>query len=561
MTEPVPPKWLLPPGAPEGLARRLNVPSVIAQILYRRGVTEAAELEAFFSSDLSSLHDPFSIPGMQEGVARLLKACRSQERIAVFGDFDVDGVTATLILTKTLRRLGAEVIPYIPHRVQEGHGLNSPAVRKLRDGGTSLLVTVDCGITSSREVAEANSLGMEVVITDHHMLPPDPPRAHAIISTAVETSRYPFEELTGAGIAFKLAQGLCQASGVAWDASLPELAALGTVGDVAPLLGENRILVKEGLQIIHKRPSPGVAELCRAAGIEPRAVDTEAISYILAPRLNASGRLRDSLTSYRLLEATSREEAAPLADELDALNRERQHLTDEALNVARQEVLSQDTLPPLIFAANEEFNPGVNGPVAGKLTDEFYRPAVVVALGEVARGSARSIPEFDIGDALARCADLLRRHGGHPRAAGFVADLENIPQLRRSLVQMAEQRLASLDLSPHIAIDAEISRGGLDGESIRWLHRLEPFGEGNQPPVFLSRGVEVLRAYPIGEGGQHLRLIVQDKGVRWDAVAFRRGGRVPQEGSCVDLVFSLGTDSWQGRQVLALRILDMACSR
>ena len=557
MTRPAPANWILSPRAPKDLAQKLNVPPLIAQLLHRADITKPSELDAFLSSVISNLHDPFAMPGMRKAVGRLLDAAHSQEQVAIFGDFDVDGITATLILAKTLERLEAKVVPYIPHRVLEGHGLNSDAIHKLKGQDASLLVTVDCGISSQQEVAEANSLGMEVIVTDHHTLPPDPPQAYAIVSSALEGGKYPFQELTGAGIAFKLAQGLCQSAGLELDEALFELVALGTVADVAPLLDENRILVKEGLRVIHRTPSPGVIELCHAAGTEPKMVDTEAISYVLAPRLNASGRLEDSLTAYRLLAATSREEAFPLANELEALNQERRQITEEALEIARREVLSQEPAPPLLLVARKEFNPGVNGLVAGKLAEEFYRPAIVVSLGDAALGSARSIPEFNIASALAQCTDLMQRHGGHPRAAGFTADPQNVPQLRQRLIQIAEQHLGDMDLSRHIAVDAEISLDEINSEAIKWLNRLQPFGEGNPAPVFLSRGVEVLHAYPMGNDGKHLRLTVRDESVTWDAMAFNLGDKASRISPLSDLVYTLGTNRWQQRRVLALRVLDI----
>jgi single-stranded-DNA-specific exonuclease len=541
-------------------AQRLNVPPLIAQLLYRLDITEPSQLDGFLTPSISDLHDPFSMPGMSRAVARLTDAAQSQDKIAVFGDFDVDGITATLILVRTLERLGAKVVPYIPHRVLEGHGLNSDAIRKLKEQGVSLIVTVDCGISSQHEVAEANSLGMEVIVTDHHALPQNPPPAYAIVGSALEGGKYPFQDLTGAGVAFKLAQGLCQTAGLDLETTLFELAALGTVGDVAPLLGENRILVREGLRVINRNPSPGVIELCRAAGTDPRAVDTEAISYTLAPRLNASGRLEDSLTAYRLLSATSNEEAIPLADELEAMNQERRQLTEEALHMARQEILAQESIPPLLFVGREEFNPGVNGLVASKLVDEFYHPVVVVSLSDVALGSARSIPEFDIANALTQCADLMERHGGHPRAAGFTASLQNLPSLKQRLVQIAEQRLGGMDLNRHIVVDAEIPLAQLNGEAIQWFNRLQPFGEGNPTPVFLSRGVEVLQVHSMGNGGRHLRLVVRDERVTWDAVAFNMGDRASEASQVSDLVYSLGINSWRNRRTLTLRILDIAAS-
>lgn len=551
-------KWIVRPRAADDAASALGIPPLVAQLLYHRGVKDASALDAFLGTGAPLFHDPFLMPGMNEAVRRLYRVLLSTEKVAVFGDFDVDGISGTLLLAGALEELGATVLPYIPHRTREGHGLNCDAVRELKDQGVSLLVTVDCGLTSHREVEEARALGIDVVITDHHALPAVPPPAYAIVSPALEGSDYPFRELSGAGLALKLTQGLYQFLGREWDERLLELAALGTVADVVPLLDENRVMVREGLRIIRQSPSAGVSELCRCAGIDPKAADAEAISYIIAPRLNAPGRLVHALTSYRLLAATSLEEAAPLAAELEALNRERQRLTREAFLLARQEVVSRGPLPPLIFVAREEFHPGVNGLVASKLVEEFYRPAVVGSLAGVVRGSARSIPEFDIAAALSQCGDLLQRFGGHPRAAGFVADPCHLCLLQTRLAEIAEERLAGVNLTPRVVADAEVSLGDLNGEVLQWLRRLEPCGEGNPAPVFLSRDVEVVRAWPVGSGDNHLRLTVRDKGVTWDAIAFNAGEERPEVPSRVDLVYTLGTEPWQGRTVMSLHVMDMA---
>ena len=550
-------RWMYSPPVPPAAAHDLNVHPIIATLLHRRGISSVEELSTFLASDRSTLHDPFLVPNMRRAVDRLLRAQESRETVAVFGDFDVDGITATLILVKTLHALGIDTRPYIPHRVLEGHGLNTSAVRYLKEQGVSLIATVDCGVSSPVEVDEANALGMDVLITDHHSLPSKLPNAYAIVSTALENGRYPFRHLTGAGIAFKLAHALCLATNTPLEESVFELAALGTVGDVAPLTGENRALVREGLKLLNCNPSPGVAELCRAAGVQPSDVDSEAVSYILAPRLNASGRLEDSLTSYNLLASASREEAAPLADRLEAMNQERKNLMDEALAIARQEVLAQKALPHLLLVASERFNPGVNGLVAGKLVEEFYRPAIVASLGEVAQASARSIPEFNIASALDRCRDLLQRHGGHPRAAGFTAEPAVLPELHTRLLQIAKESLDGLKLERCIAIDAILPLSRLNGEVIQWLNKMQPFGEGNPAPVFLSHNVQVLRSAAIGGDGRHLRLTLRDGGVTWDAIAFDDNGIQPQSNR-IDVVYSLSAGSRQDRRVLSLRILDMA---
>jgi single-stranded-DNA-specific exonuclease len=325
---------------------------------------------------------------------------------------------------------------------------------------------------------------------------------------------------------------------------------------VAPLVGENRALVKEGLRAIHASPLPGLQALLRCAGAEPRSVDSEGVSFVIAPRLNAAGRLEHASTAYALLTASSAEEAAAPAETLEGLNHERQRLTEECHGLAREQVLSWDSLPPLLLVADEGFSPGVTGLVASRLVEEFYRPSVVVALEEVARASARSIGEFNMIAALSRCDDLFLRYGGHPQAAGFIMEPEKLPILREHLLTLAEDILSGIELRPALAIDAHLSFKSLNGEALQWLRALEPYGPGNPPPVFLARNVEVLRSRTMGEDGAHLRLVLREGNVTWEAVAFRQGERAPAEGSRVDVAFTIGADWWHGAEVLSLRVLD-----
>ncbi len=528
-----------------------------AQLLHNRGVHDIETAEAFLARDERLLHDPALLPGMDRAVARIRAALDAGEAIGVFGDFDADGVTGTALLAEGLEQLGASVIPYLPHRTAEGHGLSSQAVHALHEQGASLIVTVDCGVASLAEVAEAASLGIDTIITDHHSPPPLLPSALAIVNPRLEGSVYPNPGLAGVGLAFKLVQGLCDSLGLQWNEQLLQLASLGTVTDVTPLVGENRYIVAAGMQSMNVEPKHGLRELLRAGGRDGSPVDTEAISFVLGPRLNAPGRLGHAITAYNLLRAGSREEAMPLAEELQRLNRERQEMMGRAIDHAKVQAEDVPESEPLLMLWSDEYAAGIVGLLASRLSEERYRPAVVAAVeGDLARGSARSIPQFNLASALEECRDLFVRYGGHPRAAGFVAQTDVLPALRSRLTEIAGRELGHLSLQPSIRIDAHVRLSTLNVETLRFLEELAPFGEGNPAPVFVTRGASVLDASRIGNGGQHLRLRLKHEGAVWSAIAFGLGEAWQEGTERLDVVYSLGMDRWNGREAMRLVVHD-----
>ena len=554
-------KWKLHPPLPStesagwsGLHGVGYLPPIVAQLLHCRGITTKSEVDSLLNP---TLHDPGLLPDMELACHRLRRAVRDDETIAIFGDFDVDGVTGTAMVAQGLGDLGANIVHHIPHRVTEGHGPNEAAVQALRDRGATVLLTVDCGTTSVAEVALASKLGMDVIITDHHVPAFDLPPALAIINPKLESSEYPFSDLSGGGLAFKLMQGLYDLLGQPWKRDLLELASLSTVADLVSLKHENRYLVKEGLKELRRSRRPGLLALYRRAGIRPESIDVETISFGIAPRLNAAGRLDHASTSYQLLLTQSSEEAESLAAQLETLNQERRQLTEEAWITARHEVLGWESIPPLILLGDSRFSPGIAGLVASRLVDAFHRPAVVMSLTDgVVRASARSIPGFDVGDALSQCRDLFIRHGGHRYAAGFTMSEENLPQLRRNLGQVAEEKFTEVDPQPSLNIDAEVSVASLTGETFRWLKELEPFGAGNPTPTFLTRNLQPVHARPVGGKGQHLRLKLKEGRVVWDAMAFRQWDRWVPDTPLLDVVYSIGTEWRGGTEVLAMKVLD-----
>ena len=547
-------EWRLHP-APTGDAMGgTDLPPIVTQILHNRDITTPPQIEAYLNP---TLHDPMLMPGMEQAIGRLRKALDAGEAIGVFGDFDVDGVTATALIAQGLGELGAKVIPYIPHRVTEGHGLNPEAVQALHAQGISVLVTVDCGVTSYSEVSLAQELGVDVIVTDHHIPPDRLPPAISIIDPYIQGSEYPFSGLSGAGLAFKLVQGLYESLDRPWSQNLLELAALSTVADLVPLRDENRYLVREGLESLRRTQRPGLQALYKRADIRPERIDSETISFAIAPRLNAAGRLEDASTSYGLLLERSPDQADILAARLEALNRERQRATEEGWARVHEEVAGWSQLPAILIVHDDELSPGIAGLVASRLVDQFYRPAVVMTTVDgLLRASARSIPEFHIGEALSMCGDLFARHGGHRGAAGFQMLPERLDRLRERLGKVADERLEEIELNPVIGIDAEVLVGSLVGQTFKWLKRMEPFGVDNRPPTFLSRGLQLMHARSVGGQGQHLKLKLKDSGrAVWDAMAFRQADQLPPEASSLDVVYTIGTE-WRGTDLLALNILD-----
>ncbi|MDA0987755.1 MAG: single-stranded-DNA-specific exonuclease RecJ [Chloroflexi bacterium] len=550
--------WHVTPRISQEASQKLAPFSPLAaQLLHNRGITDLPGAEAFLGWDERLLEDPLLLPDIGIAISRLQRALLDGEIIGIFGDFDADGITGTALLAEGLENLGGKVIPYLPHRVKEGHGLSSQAVQAMHEQGVTLIVTVDCGITSPVEVAEAASLGIDTIITDHHTPLPEVPAALAIVNPKLSSSVYPFPNLAGVGLAFKLVQGLSEHMGKPWDERLLQLAALGTVTDVTPLVGENRYIVAAGLRSMNADLKHGLKELLRLGGQADSVLDTESISFVLGPRLNAPGRLEHAMSSYNLLRASSHEEAVPLAKELDRMNRERQELTSKALDDAAGQIDQSLPSDHLIFLWNEKFTPGIVGLLASRLVDQYYLPAVVVALdGDLGRGSARSIPEFNMASALEECGDLFIRFGGHPRAAGFIIQKERLPDLRERLTIIARRELAHLSLQPTINIDAHVRLTSITGANFQFFQQLAPYGEGNPAPVFITKGVKVMDAMRLGAQGKHLRLRLKHGGALWNAMAFGQGEAWQDKTDFLDVVYSVGLNQWQGQESMRMIIHD-----
>ena len=555
--------WRRRPTPPLGFAKSLGTPPFQAHLLYNRGIRSREELDAYLAADLRLAADPMLLPDMGKAVARLRRALSTGEMIGAFGDFDTDGVTGTALLVQALGELGSRVVPYLPDRVDEGHGLNVEAIKSLRARGVSLLVTVDCGVSSIEEVKLASSLGIDTIITDHHSLPSSVPDALAIVNSKRPDSSYPFRELTGVGLSFKLVEALWAALGRARPDQLLELVALGTVADVGPLTGENRHLVKWGLDRLNETRNVGLRALVASSKLRMGSLDTDSLSFGLIPRLNAAGRLGDANLSLDLLTATSPEAAERIAEELESRNNERRLLTAQGLAQSLEQLkLQLQTVPSIIIVQHKEWLPGILGLIAGNLSERFYRPAVAISMGEqVSRASARSIPEFDIIEALQRSRGLFHRFGGHPQAAGFTMPTSHLTRLKNDLITAADERMGGTDLVPAIEVDCEISPALLNDHNFGFIEALRPFGEGNPAPVFLTRNAMVESARQVGKQRDHLKMRIAHGGRTWEAIAFGQGDSAAAAGARVDLVYTVGLNDWGGRKSLQLNMLDFRPAR
>lgn len=553
-------RWEIYEHVPQEIDQSLGMyPKFFRQILFARGIHSESEAQEYLE-DGANRSDPYQLTDMEAAVERLSKAVKQDESVAVYGDYDVDGVTATALLTQVLRRYGAEVIHYIPNRFDEGYGLNMEALDTLAGQGVQLVVTVDCGIRSPREAEYARNLGIDLIISDHHHPGTEIPQACAVICPKRPDDFYPDKDLSGVGLAYKIAQAL--------ENRFPEeevhaddwldLVALGTVADVVPLRGENRSLVRRGLQQIRTGRRMGLNSLAGAAGVRINQVRAGDIAFMLGPRLNAAGRLDTAMESLRLLMCEDILQAGVLAQQLDDQNRKRQEITQATQKDAIRQA-EESGIEEIIFAFSPEYNPGIVGLAASRLVDAFYRPAIVGyddAGSGVTRASCRSIPEFHITQALDQCQDLLVRHGGHALAAGFTVKNENRPEFIQRLQEIAKKDLGGKDLKPALHADMEIPLVELRPEFLSYLDMLQPTGQENPEAVFVSRNLFIRNSKKVGAEGQHLRLTVSDGRITYDGIAFRQGYRMDQLPARVDVMYVFEKNEFNGRVNLQLNVRD-----
>ncbi|MCR4439339.1 MAG: single-stranded-DNA-specific exonuclease RecJ [bacterium] len=547
------------------LARALDVPEIIGRLLVNRGITTPAAAQRFLEPSLEYLHDPFLMKDMERAVERLVRALRNRERILVYGDYDVDGITAVSMTYLLLRKLGADVVFYIPDRLRQGYGLSEVGVREAHRGGATLIVSVDCGVTACQEVELASSLGLDVIICDHHEPRTVLPQAVAVLDPKRSDCTYPFKELAGVGVTFKLLQALFTT--LNYDRALVEefvdYVAIGSAADVVPLVDENRILVAEGLTRLNSGPRKvGLQALLETAGLAGHEIGTGQVVFIIAPRINAVGRMGDALRAVRLLTTDVPQQARNIAAILEAENRARKNIDEDTFAQALQ-MVEADYDPQgdlALVLAHEGWHPGVIGIVASRIVERYYRPTVMVTLdGEVGKGSARSIPGFDIYAALKQCEDLLIEFGGHKYAAGLTVCRDNVERLRARLREVTAAQMEDDLLVPKLRVDGEIRLSHITPKTFALLKKFAPFGPQNMRPVFVSRGLQVVGESRI-VGNNHLKLKVRQDGIVIDAIGFNLGElsyRVaPGEGN-LDIAYVIEENEYMGRQMLQLRLKDL----
>lgn len=548
---------------------------IILDLLAKRKIDSAEEIERFFNFDYEKdVTDPLGIIEIQKAVDRIIKTKSNspsgEEKIAIYGDYDADGVTASVVLYETLLDLGFKnVISYIPDRQTEGYGINEKALSYLKEQGVKLIITVDCGITNCVEIKKARELGMDVIITDHHHVPEEMPEACALINPHIIGSNFAFRDYAGVGVAFKLAQALYKKiepkkiDQLKWAL---DLVGIGTVADCVPLLGENRVLVKYGLIVAGKTRRPGLREMYQVGRMnisENSVPDAWNVAFQIAPRINAAGRMDHASTSYKLLIEKDKAKARNLALEVESKNQERQKITGE---IVREIKILADNLfkdRKIIFAANPHWPVGILGLVAGKIADEYKKPTIILQKQErELTGSLRSIPEVDIMKVLNSCKDLLVKFGGHAQAAGVTVSIEKAEEFFSRFEKNVEEIMEGKEITTELEVDAEITVDDINWDFMDLFKKMEPFGEGNRQPVFLMKNLKIYELKIVGNGSKHLKLSLgaaEGSPKIFDSIGFGFGAKFPdlKQDDIIDAVFNLCEDSWNGSKKIQLKLIDL----
>ena len=548
------------------LVRDAGVTPLQAQLLVNRGFTDTNAIQSFLSPRLSQMIDPMGMKGMDEAVECIVLAMEERQKITVYGDYDADGLTATALLATFLSHLGLSVATYVPDRLKEGYGLNEAAVKHIRENGTGLIITVDCGISNDAEVNLAKRLGMDVVITDHHLVPPGFQPQCPVINPHQPGCAFPFKSLSGVGLAFFLAVGLRTAlrkKGWFKSGNEPDLreyldlVALGTMADRVPLLGQNRILVSGGVARMAHSTWPGIRALMNVAGVGMTEVSSDDLAFRVGPRLNAPGRMGDSHMGLQILMAEKQPEAHILAGKIDATNARRRTLEQEILEEATAMIDDRAADRRTLLLASENWHTGVLGIVASRLVDRYHKPVMMAAIRDgVAVGSGRSIEGFDLYRAMKKISHCFLRFGGHSHAAGFSFRANRLEELRKGLETEAEIHLQPKDLIPTTRVDLELPFRNVTLDVIHQIDALAPFGEGNPEPVFMARSVKVFESRVVGE--RHLKLRLGQGGQVLDAIAFGLGDHHPLKGISTDFLFTPEVNRWKGSESVQLKIIDLA---
>lgn len=532
-----------------------NLNRPVAETLAKR--IKIDEVLRFLKPDLNDLHDPFLLSGMKEAYMLINEHISLNHKITIYGDYDVDGITSTVILYKTLKKLGADVEYYIPERLTEGYGINSDAIDKIASNGTKLIITVDCGITSVNEVLKAKKLGIDVIITDHHSVPDIIPEASVVINPHIKPSSYPFSDLAGVGVTFKLCMAFIGKN--AYD--FLDIVCLGSLADIVPLTGENRIIVKYGLDLLNKTKNKGLNALINVSNLNNVSIDEYHVGYILAPRLNAAGRLKSATLCVKLLLTDDENEADEIAAYLNAENIKRQEIEKQILDEAIKKVEETVDLKreKIIVLYSENWHPGVIGIVASKITERYSRPSILLSVQDgIGKGSGRSIKGFNLYEAIDYCSDCLIRYGGHEMAAGITIDINSISDFRTRINEYANKKLTEIDLIPFLVIDADLKDEDIEIETARQIRMLKPFGNGNPCPLFRLSNMTVYKVFNAG-GDKHLKIIAEKNGKRYEMIAFGMGMDKDKikTGCSIDVVGSIELNTWNGIDSVVINVKDI----
>ncbi|MFN7160868.1 MAG: single-stranded-DNA-specific exonuclease RecJ [Candidatus Gracilibacteria bacterium] len=537
---------------------------VMTKIYENRGIFSESDREGFLlPSPEECIHDPFLMEDMEKAVDRIDRAIKDKERIVIFGDYDADGVTATAVLVRMLKKIGAEVSYRIPHRLKDGYSLKNYFLDELKELNVKVLITVDNGIAAAREIAYANDLGMDIIVTDHHTPPPKDklPKAVATLNPKLEGCPYPFKELSGSGVALKLAEALGsafildRAERNAFVKNLYQIAIIGLIADCTPLIGENRAMVKIGLQGMREEPIRGLEVLMDVAGVDPKSLNAIGVAFMIAPRLNAAGRLDSAYDALHLFLNTT-DSVDEIAKKLHALNAERRTITEDFSKEAMERLAKEDGTQKMIIVDSPNWNSGINGLIASRLVEKFAKPVIVLAdKGDDLVASCRSVEEFNIIEAITEVGDLFEHFGGHPGAAGFSIKKEHYPLMREKLFEIAKRELGDKELKGKLRLESDIKLDELSWQTFDELTTLEPFGIGNEKPTFVLESIELLGLRTMGAEGKHLSFELQN-GIR--GVGFSFGEYVEDmKNKSLDIAFQLDINEWQGKKSLQVRMVDV----
>ena len=554
--------WKFKPNVPTELSQNLGLDSFSAQLLFNRKIETLKQVEMFLNPNHDSLINPYDLPEMELAVERIKTALENNESIGVFGDFDVDGISATAILLSTLNDFGISAFPYIPNRVSEGHGLNRKSLDYFKSKNVSLIITVDCGTTDLDEVSNAKSMGIDVIITDHHLPLESRPNSAALINPNLPESNYSNKNLTGSGTAFKLATAIYNSFKKPIPNTLIQYAALGTISDVGILNPENRFIVSEGITQMRNTQSIGLKALAEKSGTNLNTITSQDAAFKLIPRLNAPGRLENAIIALEILTTTDENTAHKVAIELESLNEKRKSMTSKSIFQARNQTKSNQLgidIQEIIIVQHNDWHPGIIGLIANQLSEQFSKPAIAIATnGKNSKGSARSVVDFNIIEALKECSDILTKFGGHSKAAGFTIDETFIPELIKRLANTSNQKHSSESKSKF-----EIECTTTVKEVINhfeFILSLEPFGPGNPTPIFLSQRMKVINAKTVGHTKDHLKMTLSDNEKYYDSIGFGLGNLIGQSNGYIDIIYQISENTWNGMTNFQLIIKDFVKS-